>query len=436
MFQSLRVHLVLLNQYYPPDEAPTGLMLEAVAAALVEAGHRVTVLCAEGGYAGTGSTPKSGAPETSVAGEPRGRGVEVIRIGTTKFGRGTFAGKLADYASYYLGVAWKLLTLDPKPNRVVALTTPPYLSVLARLVTKVRGADHTHWVMDLYPDVMISHGMLREDSISRRLLAALAAFGFGGKRSAAVVTLGPDMAERVSRHLVPGRTVAWVPLWGTGEDVSPFGEKAGKSEAELDAESRELRKERGWAEDEVVLMYSGNMGLGHRFGEFLAAAKAFSQRESGALTSARIRFAFFGGGKRRGEIEAFMRQHPEAPIELHDYVPRHLLAAHLRSADVHLASLESSWTGTMLPSKLQGIFAAARPVIFVGDPASSTSRWIEESGGGSVVASSDTEGLFRAIMMAQRKQTREQSGKAAFDYQQRHFERTANALRLAQIFSA
>ena len=113
MFQSLRVHLVLLNQYYPPDEAPTGLMLEAVAAALVEAGHRVTVLCAEGGYAGTGSTPKSGAPETSVAGEPRGRGVEVIRIGTTKFGRGTFVGKLADYASYYLGVAWKLLTLDP-----------------------------------------------------------------------------------------------------------------------------------------------------------------------------------------------------------------------------------------------------------------------------------------------------------------------------------
>ena len=47
------MHLVLINQYYPPDLAPTGWMLEAVAEEVVRAGHRVTVLCAAGeGYAG------------------------------------------------------------------------------------------------------------------------------------------------------------------------------------------------------------------------------------------------------------------------------------------------------------------------------------------------------------------------------------------------
>ena len=43
------VHLLLINQYYPPDEAPTGLMLESVAEELVAMGHEVTVLCSCGG---------------------------------------------------------------------------------------------------------------------------------------------------------------------------------------------------------------------------------------------------------------------------------------------------------------------------------------------------------------------------------------------------
>ncbi|MCW1887330.1 glycosyltransferase family 4 protein [Luteolibacter flavescens] len=425
------MHFVLLNQYYPADEAPTGLMLEAVAESLLAEGHRVTVLCAAGGYAGDAGAPES-APENGTA-RSDARQVQVVRIGATKFGRGTFVGKLADYASYYLGVAWKLLTLDPKPDRVVALTTPPYLSVLARLVTKFRGADHAHWVMDLYPDVMVAHGMLREGSLQHRILSAFARFGFGGKRCATVITLGPDMAERVGRHMDAGKTVEWVPLWGTGESSNEEAGEVPKSIGELEAEGRALRRERGWADDEVVLMYSGNMGLGHRFGEFLAAVR--TQVAKGTAGKPGFRFVFFGGGKRRVEIERFIAEHPDMPVELHDYVPRRLLEAHLRSADIHLASLESSWSGTMLPSKLQGIFAVGRPVLFVGDVKSSTGRWSEESGGGWTVAPGDVEGLCRVIDEAAAPAVRLQKGNAARDYHERHFDRRVNSARLATLFS-
>lgn len=232
------MHLVFLNQYYPPDAAPTGVMLEGLAQGLIDAGHEVTVLCAAGGYAGgwnanaeertsnaehstsnaehstsngedrtaedcgagrqpdASATPSATAdPQSSV---PRPR---IIRIGATKFGRGTFSGKLVDYASYYLGAGWKLLTLRPRPDRIVALTTPPYLSVMARLLSNIRGADHAHWVMDLYPDVLAAHGMLAADRVIYRFLAGLTRWGMGGKRCAAVLTLGPDMAQRVGRHV-------------------------------------------------------------------------------------------------------------------------------------------------------------------------------------------------------------------------------------------
>jgi hypothetical protein len=124
-------------------------------------------------------------------------------------------GKLLDYASYYGGVVWKLGVMNQRPDRIVSLTTPPYLSVVARTVSWFRRADHAHWVMDLYPDVMVAHGMLREGGMLQRVLGGLARWGFGGKRCAAVLTLGPDMAERVGHYVsATSKQVEWVPLWG------------------------------------------------------------------------------------------------------------------------------------------------------------------------------------------------------------------------------
>ncbi len=222
------MHLVFLNQYYPPDAAPTGVMLQAVAEECARQGHQVTVICADGGYAGGGGVVGSRLSVVSEDGEeeelsvvscslserklasaqaqpttdnrqpttPSPTSLRIHRLPATRFGRGTFVGKLLDYASYYVGVAWRLGTMNPRPDRIVALTTPPYLSVLARAVSKLRGADHAHWVMDLYPDVMVAHGMLAEGGWKHRLLAGIARWGFGGRRCAAVLTLGPDMAAR------------------------------------------------------------------------------------------------------------------------------------------------------------------------------------------------------------------------------------------------
>jgi glycosyltransferase involved in cell wall biosynthesis len=397
------MHLVFLNQYYPPDAAPTGVMLQAVAEEFARQGHQVTVLCAAGGYAAGPAVEPGTAEEADSA-------IRIVRIGATKFGRGSFVGKLLDYASYYAGVAWRLLWMNPRPERIVALTTPPYLSVLARGMSKIRGADHAHWVMDLYPDVMAAHGMLHGNGIVYQILAALARWGFGGRRCAAVLTLGPDMAERVGKLRDDGR-VEWVPLWG------------GATVTDAAAQSLDLRRTRGWGDEELVVMYSGNMGLGHRFGEILEMA-------AGAVG---FRFAFYGGGKRRGEIAEYARGHPDCGIEVHDYAPPEMLTAHLQSADVHLASLDEEWTGTMVPSKLQGIFAVGRPVVFIGGAESSIGRWVRESGGGWVVRPGDVGGLRTALEEARDPAQRGARGAAALAFAETHFNRAANVTRVVQV---
>ena len=479
--------MVFLNQYYPPDAAPTGVMLEAVVERLVQDGHEVTVLCASGGYAGKergihSALPSSHQPSTLNHQLPPSF-PRIIRIGASSFGRGTFIGKLLDYASYYVGVALKLWVMNPQPDRIVALTTPPLLSVLARLFSKIRGADHAHWVMDLYPDVMAAHGMLGERSIMYRILAGLARWGFGGRRCAAVLTLGPDMAERLlgkkpkteikeDMDMAPTHasssthqpstlnhqlaSVQWVPLWGTkGETEKLKAEMDSPSTINDPPSTSSLRHQRGWADGELIVMYSGNMGLGHRFGEILAAA---SRSVGVSLTSvpdfqpstlpishqlstlnhqlsSHTRFVFFGGGKRRVEVEAFVRENPRCAVEIHDYAPADELAAHLRSADVHLASLDAAWTGTMVPSKLQGIFAVGRPVIFIGSADSSIGRWVTESGGGWVILPGDVDGLLAALDEARQPEIRLTRGRAAAVYAHNHFDKRTNVARVAAILT-
>jgi glycosyltransferase involved in cell wall biosynthesis len=211
---------------------------------------------------------------------------------------------------------------------------------------------------------------------------------------------------------VPSPT--WIPLWSDPE-LAPWPAN----------ETNPLRGERGWSARDVVFLYSGNMGLGHRFSEFLEAAKQ--------LGASGPRWVFSGSGKRRREIEDFARSHPEARIEFLDYVPQSRLRAHLCAADVHLASLDSAWQGLIVPSKIQASFAAARPVLFVGGRECETAAWIEESGGGWVVGQDDLDGLLKAIEQSLDPGERQRRGQAALAFARKNFQMSENCARIAEL---
>lgn len=61
-------------------------------------------------------------------------------------------------------------------------------------------------------------------------------------------------------------------------------------------------------------MHSGNMGLGHRFGELLEAAERMGSEEPV--------WAFCGRGARRGKVEVFAPANTATRIQLYPYVAR------------------------------------------------------------------------------------------------------------------
>jgi colanic acid biosynthesis glycosyl transferase WcaI len=169
------------------------------------------------------------------------------------------------------------------------------------------------------------------------------------------------------------------------------------------------------------------MGLGHRFGELLAATQE--------LADERFRFVFCGDGKRRREIQNFADCHPECRIELRGYALAGELNAHLMSADVHVASLDSAWTGTMVPSKLQGVFAVGKPLIFIGSSDSSIGRWVHESGGGWLVNPNDVAGLIAALREARVPDLRRMKGAAARTHAIRYFGQKTNVSEITNLMT-
>jgi glycosyltransferase involved in cell wall biosynthesis len=399
------MRLLLLNQFYPPDAAPTGWYLHGLARELARRGHYVKVLCSRRSYDGGDSFPRRENLD----------GVEVSRLSATGFGRRGFVGKMADYGSFYVSLGAALLLDRSKPDLILSLTTPPFIGLLGKAAAGKCGCRHAHWIMDLYPDVMYAHKMARDDGLIFRVLQKLTRFQLRGAE--AVICLGQNMAERVAIYAEnedQGMTVTAIPLWSDPE-LSPWPA----------TETNPLRAERGWDSKDVVFLYSGNMGLGHRFTEFLEAARR--------LGSSGPRWVFSGGGKRRREIETFARSHPATRIEFLDYVPQNRLRAHLCAADVHLASLDSAWQGLIVPSKIQASFATSRPVLFVGGRECETAAWIQESGGGWVVDEDDLDGLLQAIQQALNPGERQRRGQAALEFGRKNFQMSDNRGRIAEL---
>ena len=347
------MHLVLVNQFFPPSRAPTGRLLRDLAVELASRRHRVSVI--------TSATIYGDSGEAGIA-DPDG--VSVHRLGGAGSHRSGLVGKLSDYASFYRQASRLFSRLDPAPDGALFMTTPPMIGLVGAGLIRKNVVPYVLWCMDLYPEALAAHGLLRRWNPVHGLLHNLAR---RERRNASrVVVLGPDMARLVQAD-APDRVIQ-IPVWS---DI--------RLDGRVEDDARNLRRQRGWADDEVVMLYSGNMGRAHRIDEIAQLA----ERLRGS--SARCRVVMAGSGpnlaswrQRYGSIFEFM---PPAPTES--------LAAHLRSADIHLVTQQPEWTGVVVPSKFQAACASGRPVIYNGPGDSAVAAWINECDTGWVIPPGD-----------------------------------------------
>jgi len=359
------VRIVLLNQYYLPAEAPTAVLAADLLEALAARGHEVHALASSRAY---------NDPATSYPTRETIRGVSVWRTRTSGFGRGGKLGRLIDYVTYLIASAWRLWRL-PRPDLVIAMTTPPMLARVALTVCRRRRARLLYWAMDLYPDVAFALGVLRPDGwIGRMLRRASDRVVATADRT---VALGSRMAELLESQ--GARRVDVIDNWCDGEAIRPRA-----------SEEHPIRRRHGW-DGKFVVLYSGNMGLAHEFDTVLDAAAELAARPE-------ILFAFVGGGARLAEIKHGAAERGLKSVEFHPWVAPAELSDGLTAGDLHLITLREGIEGLLVPSKIYGVLAAGRPALHVGPAGSTIAEILAEGNCGASVNCGRPRELAREIL--------------------------------------
>ncbi|MCB1970561.1 MAG: glycosyltransferase family 4 protein [Geminicoccaceae bacterium] len=353
-----RHRVIAVNRFYAPDYSATAQLLTDLMEQLARDGRRPVVVTSRLDYETTGNP----LPIRQVI-----NGVEIQRVWSTSFGRHGLAGRLVDYLTFFASSFLRLVRLSRPGDIILAKTDPPMITVTAALAASLRRARLVAWCQDLFPEVATALGIGRRIPLATSVLKALRNRSLRSAHD--VVAIGDGMAARLFREGMKHERIHVIANWSCC-DIRPVAHDANPMRHELGLDGR------------TVIGYSGNLGRVH-------APERLAQLVRTTLGHADASWVFFGGGAGMAAIRDIRHRHDDRHLQIHPYQPRSRLAFSLSLADMHLVTLDPTCEGLVLPSKIYGIVAAGRPVLFLGDPGGPTATLIREIGAGIVLPIGD-----------------------------------------------
>jgi colanic acid biosynthesis glycosyl transferase WcaI len=381
------VRLLLINQFFWPDTAPTGRFLLDLVRAVGEERIEITAICGPSGYGTTDDTPRPP--------------IRILRPSATRFSRDAVA-RVLSYGSFLVGALVAGFRVG-RPDTVLTLTTPPLTSVFGRMLKLSRGCRHFIWEMDVYPDIAVDLGALKPRSMLTCIIGALA--DWSRRNADGIIVLGEDMKARLIARDIPEHKIHVAENWADGTEITPLP----------------------FPEGRLVVHYSGNFGLAHDFETIFAVIKQFTN-------DARFHFVFAGGGIRRKQMEDLCREQAIGNVLFRPYSTRAELSASLAEGHLGLVTQLPQTCGSIVPSKTYGILAAGRPLLYIGPRDATPARMIERFQCGWQVNPGDTASLATLLeRLSSERHVIFEAGARAREVFEQHYDRPTGAARIVKI---
>ena len=206
----------IVNQFTPPDDAPTAVLAGELAAYLEGEGHEVHLISCGSGYRQ----------------------------------RRSFKGsRIISELCAHLRLLWKCLRFR-KADVLLALSSPACLPATVSLAARLKRCRFAHWAMDVYPEVAVALDEIPRGGLLHRMTAAMMRKAY--RRADPLVALTPTMAKAI------GEPAEICPPWPPGGLQWPVA-----------SDSRPAT---------FTWLYSGNLGRAHLHRPLLMAQKKLEER--------------------------------------------------------------------------------------------------------------------------------------------------------------
>jgi colanic acid biosynthesis glycosyl transferase WcaI len=355
------VHILLLNEYFPPDTSATAKCAAQVAAALTEK-HRVTVLAGRPSY-----DPTERHSPYLLRREVHGN-LAVERVGSTAYPRFQMRRRVSNYLTY-LGLAVPR-ALSIRSDVVLAMTDPPIEGIAGAIVAHLSGRRFIYNIQDLYPDMAVGGSIIRPGSFTA-YWERLHRWALG--QATRVIVLGEDMQDRVvAKGVDSGRVVI-------SRDGTTIPETLPAPDNPV---ARDIR-----GEFPFVLVHAGNLGFYGAWQTLISAVRLLENEGVGLV--------FVGEGAMKSEVRA-MAAGCRA-VRFLPFRPASEIPLVLSSGDMHVVTVKRGLEGVVMPSKLYPTLAAGRPVLGIAPEECDVVRIIRRSGCGLACSPEDPNGIAQAI---------------------------------------
>lgn len=400
----LPVRLSIITQFYPPDYAPTGQLIEELSTQLRYQGLHIHVFTGQPGYAFT----KESAPTIEHKDK-----LLIRRSRTARLWPQRIRGKAVNGLLFCLRSAFHLLKTCWRGDILLLTTAPPFLPILGYLANLCFGLPYVCLLYDLYPDVAVQlkvvpgqHWLVKFWNLINREI---------WKNAKGIIVLSSTMKERiVAKCPEVADKITVIHSWANPDLIVPIPKKDNWFAHKYNLVEK------------FTVLYSGNMGRCHDMETIIEAAKQLQDQP--------IQFVFIGDGAKRKVCEEQVALFGLKNCLFLPYQDKQYLPYSLTACDLSLVSVSEGMEGLVAPSKLYGILAAGRPVAVICEQHSYLCDLVKEAKCGQTFRNGDATELANFIShLATNKQLVNQMGKAGRRYFQSHFTLEIIAKEYAQV---
>ena len=364
---------IFTNHFYPEDFKVNDIAFE-----LVKRGYEVTVLTAIPDY------PKGKFYEGYSLFKRRKElvnGVKVIRLPIIPRGKGGAVRLVLNYLSYYFCL--KIFTffhgLKNKYDRVfVHLTSPFFIGVCAKKLSKRQKIPLIFWVLDLWPESLISAGGISNPLIINPQIKMVQKVYNQCDR---ILISSKGFARSICEKGDYKDKLVYFPNWA--EDV--------KGESSSDFDINRIEPFASKKDDDFILLFAGNIGEAQNLDAVLESARILRENKN-------IKFVFVGDGRRKESLELFAKEN-----DLHETVfflgryPLETMPAFMNAADVLMFSLKDELCFNLtVPAKVQFYMSQGKPILAMinGDGA----ELVKEADCGLAVNAGDAKSFADSVL--------------------------------------
>ncbi len=339
---------IISNNYYPEDSG-IGLYSSGIAEFLAKT-HNVKVITAMPYY-----------PQWEIYSEYKDKpkfyretinNVEVLRFKQYTPKTPTFLKRIFQMCHFFLGSIVNVFKI--KKNDVVIVVMPFTISIiLGKLVKLFKGGKLVVHVQDFEFDAAFETGLSKKSGVLAKLIFHIERFLLN--RADTVSTISYGMLKKLETKT--NSSTSYFPNWIDYSKINPETAKPNKL----------------FESNKFNILYSGNIGAKQDWDFFIDFVKACQD-------NSKVQVYLIGEGAKREDVVEKIKNFSNCtyfpPVryeELNDL---------LCNVDLHILFQKSTVVDTVMPSKILGMMASAKPSIVTGHEESEVKQNFEISNGG------------------------------------------------------